>query len=286
MSNEKALLVEDVGSLVRPLYSRGLLLEDADLTDGVNYTRELMRLMFRSLFGCGVICGLKVSATLDCNNRKIVVGVERGLALDCMGNLIEVNRSHSLTWDPECKPIPAALWVLACYREQQCRPKEVTCSSDDDSQVVKTRAYGGYKILVVGTPPKCACTCEPYVPAPASAGQDCCQGAGPAAMQPQGQPAQQGQGTTTPPDYCACYDDHYNGICDCDCGCDCVVIGKIDITLDAQRQSMTNVEANDPNKPSVVRFIRPMLIGRERCKARSATTIQAAPVAAAGPGNP
>jgi hypothetical protein len=45
------------GSLIRPTYSPGLLLEDDDLTAGVSYTRGLTQLLFRSLFGCGVICG-------------------------------------------------------------------------------------------------------------------------------------------------------------------------------------------------------------------------------------
>ena len=37
-------------SLARPCYSPGLLLRDDDLTAAVTYTRELSRLLFRSLF--------------------------------------------------------------------------------------------------------------------------------------------------------------------------------------------------------------------------------------------
>ena len=64
--NANANIVDQVtgsSTLVRPRFSPGLLLRDDDLKVGVDYTRELSRLMFRSLFGCGVICGLKVEAS-------------------------------------------------------------------------------------------------------------------------------------------------------------------------------------------------------------------------------
>ena len=54
---------EGRGSLVRPRFTPGLLLLDEDLTAEVDYTRELSRLLFRNLSGCGVVCGLTVEAT-------------------------------------------------------------------------------------------------------------------------------------------------------------------------------------------------------------------------------
>ena len=80
----------------RPLFSPGLLLEDEDLTAGVNYTRELSRLLFRSLFGCGVICGLEVKGELFCKRQQLRVTVGPGLALDGAGNPMQVTKSVPL----------------------------------------------------------------------------------------------------------------------------------------------------------------------------------------------
>ena len=68
--------------LERPRYSPGLILEDSDLTAAVDYTRGLSRLLFRNLFGCGVICGLTVKIDTDCG---LNVTVSPGLALDGCG---------------------------------------------------------------------------------------------------------------------------------------------------------------------------------------------------------
>src|SRR4051794_19866432 len=73
--------------LERPRYSSGLILEDRDLTAAVEYTRDLNRLLFRNLFGCGVICGLIVKVDEHCGLR---VTVGAGLALDGCGDAVQV----------------------------------------------------------------------------------------------------------------------------------------------------------------------------------------------------
>jgi hypothetical protein len=80
---EKKISKTSVGVLERPRYSPGLILEDSDLTAAVDYTRALNRLLFRSLFGCGVVCGLTVSVGTDCG---LQVTVAPGLALDGCGD--------------------------------------------------------------------------------------------------------------------------------------------------------------------------------------------------------
>jgi len=80
---EKKISKTSVGVLERPRYSPGLILEDSDLTAAVDYTRALNRLLFRSLFGCGVVCGLTVSIGTDCG---LQVTVAPGLALDGCGD--------------------------------------------------------------------------------------------------------------------------------------------------------------------------------------------------------
>src|SRR5882672_3226227 len=95
-----------VALLKRPLYKAGLLLEDDDLTAAVEYTRNMSKLLFRSLFGCGVICGLEVKGTLTCNRSRVKVTISPGVALDCEGNPIHVPKGFVFEYDPKCDPLP------------------------------------------------------------------------------------------------------------------------------------------------------------------------------------
>ena len=101
---------------------------------GVSYTRDLNRLLLKSLFGCGVVCGLQVKAQRTCNERKLQITVPKGLALDCMGNAIEVPDTQTIEFDPECEKFPPEIWVILCYWEKPCRPKDVSCSAEEDGQ--------------------------------------------------------------------------------------------------------------------------------------------------------
>ena len=71
-----------------------MLLQHEDLEQLNVYTRELNRLMFRSLFGCGVVCGLVVGTDVKCGKVNVTVG--SGLALDCQGDPIYVPQPQSI----------------------------------------------------------------------------------------------------------------------------------------------------------------------------------------------
>src|SRR6185503_11694 len=178
MKTSQALTLPSIGlaTLVRPRFSPGLLLEDEDLTAGVDYTRELNRLLFRSLFGCGVICGLTVEAKPMCHGRQLQIVIEPGLALDCMGDPIHVTGRQTVTYDPQCDPFPASIWVTACYLEKCCRPRDVSCGCDDSgqdsTQVERTRIRDGFEIKLYSQQPGCACSCEkPQAPKTRQGGQ-------------------------------------------------------------------------------------------------------------------
>jgi hypothetical protein len=252
-------------SLERPQFNPGQLLDDDDLNAGVNYTRELTRLLFRSLFGCGVICGLKVSWDWACQKTQITITVTKGLALDCLGNLIELPKDVTMTFDPDCKPLPPAVWVTVCYVEKCCRPKDVTCSQNDDSQPKPTRVRSGWEVKVYTKLPKCACHCVTTDDTPPPQTATPCGG--------QTQPAPAGQtppaglmettltGTQQPPPVtvCECYRPHFEGECDCGCNCSCVIVGKINIPAPTDQQTKP-----DPDT-SMVRRIRPLLNGYIDC---------------------
>ena len=160
--------VEGLATLERPRYSPGLLLEDEDLTAGVDYTREITRLLFRSLFGCGVICGLEVKATLKCKRTELHVEVGPGVGLDGSGNPLQVPKTQQLAYDPDCEPMPERVWVVLCYRDRDCRPKDVSCSGEGDNRSEHTRSRDGFVIKLYDGLPECACACakpEPGKPA-------------------------------------------------------------------------------------------------------------------------
>ena len=279
MTTTKPLVSQrGMSTLQRPRFGAGLLLEADDLTAGVDYTRNLMRLMFRSLFGCGVICGLKVTAELVCNRSKVSVTVQKGLALDCMGDPIYVPVPTTLVYDPDCKEIPPRLWVVACYVEKCCRPKDVSCSPDEDGQILHTRSHDGFEIRLYAEEPACACACgakaDESAAAPAAANGS---GATDTTTTDATAGAVASAGDATPrPAGCECYDDHNAGICDCDCGCDCVYLATVDTrrallqkTIDPKTYGP--VESSKDSEPSLqiaaenVRRIRPVLTGFLQC---------------------
>lgn len=276
MKTSQALTSPTVGlaTLIRPRFSPGLLLEDEDLTAGVDYTRELNRLLFRSLFGCGVICGLKVSATPICNHRKLQIEVDGGLALDCMGDPIHVPCKQTVVFDPECNPFPPQIWVSVCYVEKQCRPRDVSCSCEDPGQstgqIERTRIRDGFEIKLYSQQPECACSCEERAkPTPRSGGQCCPEQTpeGPAAtpsppvLESERIPTDQGDGHERRK-LSHCYDDHNAGVCACDCcGCNCVLLARFDLKLAEDGGAVESADQPDPDEEQVVRFIRPVLLG-------------------------
>src|ERR1044071_3859097 len=90
-SNTTLTSQKGMSTLARAKFAPGMLLQHEDLEQLNNYTRDLSRLMFRSLFGCGVICGLVVTSKPECGKLKITVAA--GLALSCSGDPIEVPNS-------------------------------------------------------------------------------------------------------------------------------------------------------------------------------------------------
>jgi hypothetical protein len=254
-----------LSTLQRPYYSPGQLLDDDDLNTGVTFTWDLTRTLFRSLFGCGVICGLQVTPSWTCGKTKWSITVSKGLALDCMGDPIELPVDATMTYGPDCQNLPPALWVTICYIEKCCRPKDVTCSQSDDPQSKPTRVRAGYEIRLYDTLPKCACHCptQDDNPAPPAPGHECCDDA----PQPAGTAAgQDPQADSTTPTICDCFKSHFEGDCECGCNCKCVVLGKITVpTKDDKGANIDPANQVPTTDTSMVRRIRPLLNGYIDC---------------------
>jgi hypothetical protein len=266
-----------VAVLKRPIYKAGLLLEADDLTAAVEYTRNMSRLLFRSLFGCGVICGLDVTAQLTCNRTRVEVMVSPGIGLDCEGNPIHVPKAFKIVYDAKCDPLPEKLWVTLCYIQQCCAPRDISCAPDDDGHPVQTRVIDGFEVRLYAHQPRCACSCLEPPEDTGTTPDPCCADTTPqatAAAAPQ-QPADASvltEGATVVvqqnPPICECFWDHWNGKCECECCCNCIFIGVVDVTLTDSGDPVADATGTSiPLQVSRdgVRWIRPMLVGYYKC---------------------
>lgn len=242
-------LAKGPSNLVRPRFSPGLLLRDDDLRTGVDYTRELSRLLFRSLFGCGVVCGLEVSAVMDCG--KLVVTVKQGVALNGTGDPIHVPKDTKLVIDPTCgEKVPPDLWVILCRMEKCCAPRSTVCGcEEEDDTSVCTREQEMFEIRVIGAEPdKCSCICS-ITELPNAETLKARKESADAMAAKSAKENSWGCACVNP---CApCYRDHYAGTCDCDCcKSECVVLAYVNAPSDA---------APSVNH-SVRRLVRPVLM--------------------------
>lgn len=224
---------KDCSTLVRARFGPGMLLQHDDLEQLNTYTQELSRLLFRSFFGCGVICGLVVSSDGECG--KVYVNVASGVALDCAGNPICVPKDQRFALDKDCSlDLVGPLWVILCRSLKCCAPRTSMCSCDDDSATSTcTRERDCFEIRVVSKLPDCVCGC----PNERKTLKSSCR-------------------CVNPDD--DCYKDHYAGKCGCTCAggsscdCNCVVLARLD--------QPDNSEQPWQADHTVRRFIRPALM--------------------------
>jgi hypothetical protein len=231
--------VKGTSGLIRPKFAPGQLLRDDDLTQSVDYTRDLSRLLFRTLLGCGVMCGLVVKWKYQCDKLDILI--DEGVALDCCGDPIQVP-AQTITIDFQCtgQEVPRYLYVLLRGQTKCCAPRTAVCGAgEDDAGSQCTREVAGFEIRVVGERPNCVCGCP----------------------EPEGDESHllRTHCRCVDPSDKWCYGAHYQGLCGCNCAnctdCDCEWI------LLARLQYNEN-----PEHPAwkvdhrVRRFIRPVLM--------------------------
>jgi hypothetical protein len=241
-TNNVCSTAKGLSTLVRPRFGPGMLLQHDDLEQLSVYTREINRLMFRSLFGCGVICGLVVKPAENCG--KICATVEAGLALDCCGNPVYVPKNVTVAVDEHCDPnLGPPLYVLLCGTTKCCAPRTSMCATDDDETSSQcTRERDAFEIRICRDRPKCVCGRAD--PKATDTNQD-----------------QQSKDAKEPDCWCAdptdpCYEHHYAGDCTCDCGecsggtCDCILLARLDKDKDGHWVADHRVR----------RFVRPVLM--------------------------
>lgn len=240
-TNEPVGSAAGLSTLQRARFGPGMLLQHEDLEQLNTYTRDLSRLLFQSFFGCGVVCGLQVSGTVDCGQLNVTV--QKGLALACSGDPVYVPEPKTANTDKD-KFDPTKdtqVWVALCLTKKCCAPRTTTCCSDDDEATSDcTREKDGFEIRIYKARPDCACGCPPE--------ETNSQGLAP------GQQKENLCKCVNPSD--PCYKDHYAGTCGCTCGecstCDCKCILLASLKPDAKGKWNAD--------HSVRRFIRPVLM--------------------------
>jgi hypothetical protein len=85
-------------------YFHGMLMTERDFQDEQKYHIEKRKLVNRMLHGYGVVCGLQIKPTTPTASSTITISP--GLALDCNGNEIYVNKEISLNLEKIRKPEP------------------------------------------------------------------------------------------------------------------------------------------------------------------------------------
>lgn len=272
-----------MGVLERPRYTPGLILEDSDLTAAVDYTRGLNRLLFRSLFGCGVICGLDVTVKEDCD---LVVTVNPGVGLDGCGDpihltgqaRIRLGKRDGVLTDDESAPRTRNFWITACNREKYCAPRTLVCDGDDlDCSSQPTRIRSGVEVSVSFETPKCGCRCGTFPENPNAAKLD--------RIAKGLRDGQRDEWEEISGDYAErCHEDHYKKAdCAPDCGCGsacscgcCILLGWAHWSDDEPDRGWQVYHFG------VRRFVRPALIPDPRRDFAGPTVAQAGPMFAGG----
>lgn len=257
--NTHSKLPEVIGKalLVRPRYSPGLMLQDDDLTQAVDYVRELSRLMFKTLFGCGVMCGFRVRLEEKCG--KLYVIVDEGVAMDCHGDPIQMPEPQRIPLDESCGvDIPDQFWIIIRRREYCCAPRDVACApEEDDTAAVCTRVRDGFEIRLVKEAPVTACSCiKDDDGRNGKGGRKDLEQRGTTEQWTEGADERRRTIYADPED--PCYRDHYLGECVCGCESDWVVLARIyTVKRDGDDR---NQQTDRKVDHSVRRFIRPVLM--------------------------
>jgi hypothetical protein len=259
-----------VCGLVRPRYTPGLMLQDDDLTQAVTYTRELNQLLFRSLLGCGVICGLVVSRDEQCG--KLTITIAPGVALDGCGDPVQLCAPQSFVLDPSCKPLPDSMCIVMRGHERACLSRSPACGQAGDC--ASTRINQGYELRIISECPECGCGCTTRVPQPVTEVTPNIAATGKAAKKTSNAATAAAYATTaagtgtTPttivdcgcvdlsdPIASACYADHYAAKCSCCTDCEWITLARV-FKVQLPKATTKTWEVDH----SVRRLIRPVLM--------------------------
>jgi hypothetical protein len=122
-STNNLIPVDALGFFERLNYFFGKLLTVRDFQTEQSYFNEKRWMLNRQAMGCGVVCGMEVSAKNSAQD-PLQVMVDRGLALDQYGNEIFIGAAQTVDL-PQAQP-PSAdraeYFICVRYKEQYTEP--------------------------------------------------------------------------------------------------------------------------------------------------------------------
>ena len=142
--NTKPFSATGTSNMIRPRFGPGMLLQHEDLEQIVDYTTGVYRLLFRTLLGPGVVCGLDVNY----EQEKKCFTIEAGVAMDCDGYVVEVSKAQMISFD-DVSELPEFGLVILKRTSKTCATRGVVCNDGEDT-ALPTREMEGFEIVVVG----------------------------------------------------------------------------------------------------------------------------------------
>jgi hypothetical protein len=100
--------VSRLGSTEAVKFTDGMLVTAEDLNTATHYPLAVMQVLLRSYFGCGIVCGLKVTLPEGIAEGSLIVQIDRGVALGCDGYPIELCKALPFDFSPDPCGCPAA----------------------------------------------------------------------------------------------------------------------------------------------------------------------------------
>lgn len=102
------------------IYTDGMVVNADDLDDAMRYPLELIQVLIRAYFGCGIVCGLVIKQHLEGGEEDTYcIKIEPGVALDCRGYPLQIEKEViiDLTPDPCIEPMDEPCFCIAIGRE-------------------------------------------------------------------------------------------------------------------------------------------------------------------------
>ncbi len=148
MSTCKSIEKKQRTNLVTPVFADGMVVTADDLNAASAHPADLMRTLVRAAFGCGIVCGLRVTLNPDNDEARgpdansLQIRLHPGTALDCVGNPLQICEDIVFDFkrDPcDCKPSTPEEVFIAVAR---CVVEEPAESDDCTDPCADTSATG------------------------------------------------------------------------------------------------------------------------------------------------
>ncbi|MBU0654315.1 MAG: hypothetical protein KJ914_04180 [Gammaproteobacteria bacterium] len=115
------------------IFSDGMVVNAGDLDTAMMYPLEVIQVLIRAYFGCGIVCGLDLNKEPENAKETFCVTIAPGVALDCNGFPLQLKDGIKLNLKPDpCAEVkyPLCVCIAISRTNSPTAPRENGC---DDS---------------------------------------------------------------------------------------------------------------------------------------------------------